>query len=68
MDEAVFEQKLLLLSEAQSTKIKGFHRWQDAYCSLWGNLLLLEGLKELGITTTLQHLRYNQYGKLSFSS
>jgi 4'-phosphopantetheinyl transferase len=63
LNEAIFEHKLQLLSAAQREKIKAFRRWQDAHCSLWGNLLLLEGLKEFGVTASLQNISYSQYGK-----
>ena len=58
-----FEEKLLVLPEEMQRKIKGFRKWKDAHASLYGKLLLLEGLNRFGISTNLNDLKFTQYGK-----
>jgi 4'-phosphopantetheinyl transferase len=44
----VFHSYLLLLDEHDQTKIKRFINWRDAHLSLFGRLLLIEGLTQQG--------------------
>jgi len=45
-------------------KIRRYKNWEDAHTSLVGKLLLIQGLKDIGLPkTNLSTLQYNQYGR-----
>ncbi|EDP94250.1 4'-phosphopantetheinyl transferase superfamily protein [Kordia algicida OT-1] len=45
-------------------KIQRYKNWEDAHTSLVGKLLLIQGLKDIGLPTIdLSILKYNQYGR-----
>ncbi|MEO5647148.1 MAG: 4'-phosphopantetheinyl transferase superfamily protein [Chitinophagaceae bacterium] len=45
-------------------KIRRFHKWQDAQRSLFGNLLLIEGIKSLKLSGyKLEQLSYTAFGR-----
>jgi 4'-phosphopantetheinyl transferase len=64
----LFMEKLSLLPADQQEKIKKFRRWQDAHASLFGKLLLKQGLQDFGIAINLNEIKYNAYGKPYFEN
>lgn len=64
----LFMEKLKLLPAEQQEKIKRFRRWQDAHASLFGKLLLKQGLEDFGIALDLNEIKYNAYGKPYFEN
>jgi len=64
----LFMEKLSLLPADQQEKIKKFRRWQDAHASLFGKLLLKQGLLDCGIAINLNEIKYNAYGKPYFEN
>lgn len=63
ISERSFENILSILPISIKEKVKKFRRWQDAHASLLGKLLLMEGFKRFGISTSLEDLRFTAYGK-----
>jgi 4'-phosphopantetheinyl transferase len=64
LNENLYRQYMSRLPVAIQSRIERFHFWQDAQRSLFGNLLLIEGLKEIGLPDRrLDNLRYTQYNR-----
>jgi 4'-phosphopantetheinyl transferase len=51
------------LPSAIRQKVEKFNRWQDAYGSLFGKILLVRALQDAGLSGDLNELLYTQYGK-----
>jgi 4'-phosphopantetheinyl transferase len=51
------------LPVAMQQKILGYRRWQDAYGSLLGKLLLERAMKKAGLPGDLKGLRESAYGR-----
>lgn len=63
LPEDFFKEKLNSLPLCFREKTEKFWRWQDAYASLFGKFLLLEGFRNFGISACLSDLRFTNYGK-----
>ena len=59
----LFERRLNTLPSFLIEKTKRFRRWQDAHASLFGKLLLLEGLKAFNVVDALNSIQYTRFGK-----
>src|SRR6185503_15641811 len=59
----LFQEKLNILPPIFRERVSKFWKWQDAYASLFGKFLLLEGFKNFGISACLSDLRFTKYGK-----
>lgn len=69
MDERQFSHYLRLLAPADVCKIQGFKRWQDAHLCIYGRILLMQGLLEMGYSNTLiQQMRFGKYRKPFFEN
>lgn len=58
-----FSRYLNLLPLVIQENILKYSRWQDAHASLYGKLLLSHGLKELGLDSSLDNLKYTNYNR-----
>jgi len=63
LPSSVFAEKLNMLPDNQQQQIKKLRRWEDAHASLFGRLLLKQGLTDIGSTATLDDMKYNDFGK-----
>ncbi|MDN5213749.1 4'-phosphopantetheinyl transferase superfamily protein [Fulvivirgaceae bacterium BMA12] len=64
LDRADFGNHLDSVPQALRERIGKFRRWQDAHCSLFGKLLLIEGLKKYGISRgILNEIQYTKYNR-----
>jgi 4'-phosphopantetheinyl transferase len=68
LDKALFRDYLARIPAELGRKATNFRRWQDSHASLFGKLLLLEGLKEFGHRPDLEGIRYGQYLKPFFDN
>ena len=59
----ILETLLASLPRDIAAKARRYRRWQDAYACVFGKLLLMVALKELGLTADLSQLRYTDYGR-----
>ncbi len=66
MEGSVYNEKLSELSQEMIIKNGKYKRWQDAHAHLYGKLLLVAGLKHLGIKKSLKDLMISEYGKPYF--
>jgi len=63
---AQYQEYLALLPKAMANKIQRYHRWQDAQASLFGKLMLVEGLIKYGYDhKVLSALQYSEYDRPS---
>ncbi|HEV9037442.1 MAG TPA: 4'-phosphopantetheinyl transferase superfamily protein [Puia sp.] len=58
-----FRSLLSRLPDVFRIKVQRYRRWQDAYGSLFGKLLLRLALQRAGLSGELGTLRFNDYGK-----
>lgn len=58
-----FEKHLNSFPYEIRNRIKAFRRWQDAHTSLFGKLLLVQGLRTFNIDASLSNLRYSKYNR-----
>lgn len=58
-----FRSLLLRLPDVFRVKVHRYRRWQDAYGSLFGKLLLRLALRRAGHPGDLARVRFNDYGK-----
>jgi len=63
-----FTEKLNMLPGNQQQQIKKLRRWEDAHTSLFGRLLLKQGLTDIGSTASLDDMKYNDFGKPYFEN
>lgn len=63
-----FTEKLNMLPGNQQQQIKKLRRWEDAHASLFGRLLLKQGLTDIGSTATLDDMKCNDFGKPYFEN
>lgn len=63
-----FAEKLSMLPDNQQQQIKKLRRWEDAHASLFGRLLLKQGLTDIGSTASLDDIKYNDFGKPYFET
>jgi 4'-phosphopantetheinyl transferase len=63
-----FTEKLNMLPDNQQQQIKKLRRWEDAHASLFGRLLLKQGLTDIGSTATLDDMNCNDFGKPYFEN
>jgi 4'-phosphopantetheinyl transferase len=61
-DEA-FSRHLSRLPETFHKKILAYRRWEDKTSSLYGKLLLIKGLEDLGIVIPLSEVKYSPFGR-----
>jgi 4'-phosphopantetheinyl transferase len=67
LSEAAWADYLSQMPQKTQMKVSRFFRWQDRQASLFGRLLLQEGLKRLGFRNgVLEQIRENQYGRPYF--
>ena len=64
LDQPAFDYHLGRIPSVMQERIGKFRRWQDAHCSLFGKLLLIEGLKKYGIRQEiLNEICYTDYNR-----
>ena len=65
LEEHRFDTLLQPLPSDIQQKIRRYRRWQDAHACLFGKLLLIEGLRRLGLggAALLHQLQYTSYGR-----
>lgn len=64
LETRAFEHYLHRIPESMQLRIKKYRRWQDAQCGLFGKILLIEGLKKLGISgNKLGDILYTDYNR-----
>jgi 4'-phosphopantetheinyl transferase len=63
LSSVIFHSLLNRLPEGMQQKVLTFRRWQDAYGSLFGKLLLIRALKTVGHSGDITDLRHNSYGR-----
>lgn len=68
MNEDRYKRGLSLLTPFMRDKIHKYIRWKDAHASLYGKLLLMEGMREFNFNNSLEQLKYTEFGKPYFPS
>ena len=63
LSATVFQELLSRLPASMQQKILAYRRWQDAYGSLFGKLLLEKALRQAGLSADLTRLRITEYGR-----
>lgn len=63
-----FAEKLNMLPQGQQQQIRKFRRWEDVHASLFGRLLLKQGLTDIGSTASLGDIKCNDFGKPYFEN
>lgn len=63
-----FKKGLSMLPMAFQKNILRYKRWQDSHASLYGKLLLKEGLARMGFKCQLSEMKLSQYGKPYFAN
>ncbi len=63
LSPAVFQQLLNHLPAGLQQKVLAYRRWQDAYGSLFGKLLLRTALRQAGLPGELTDLRITPFGR-----
>jgi 4'-phosphopantetheinyl transferase len=63
LSPADFQRLLSHLPAGLHPKILAYRRWQDAYGSLFGKLLLGKALQQAGLSADLMGLRVTEYGR-----
>jgi len=63
LNSEAYQEYLKRMPDDVVCKILRFKRWQDAQASLFGKLLLQDGLKSMLLSYDLTNVKYNKYGK-----
>lgn len=63
LSPSAFQELLSRLPASMQQKILAYRRWQDAYGSLFGKLLLEKALRQAGLSADLTRLRITEYGR-----
>jgi 4'-phosphopantetheinyl transferase len=63
LSPTVFQELLSRLPVTLQKKVLAYRRWQDAYGSLFGKLLLEKALRQAGFSADLTDLRVTEYGR-----
>ena len=63
LSPTAFQELLSRLPAAMQQKILAYRRWQDAYSSLFGKLLLKRALLQAGLSADLMGLKITEYGR-----
>ena len=63
LSPTAFQRLLSRLPAPMQKKILAYRRWQDAYASLFGKLLLEKALLQAGLSADLTDLRVTEYGR-----
>jgi 4'-phosphopantetheinyl transferase len=64
LDQSRFAEYLNILPLQIRSKIERFRKWQDAQACLFGNLLILEGLRSAGIVMPrLQDIKFTEFNR-----
>jgi 4'-phosphopantetheinyl transferase len=63
LSPTAFQELLSRLPPELQQKVSAYRRWQDAYGSLFGKLLLARALRQTGLSTDLKGLRVTEYGR-----
>lgn len=67
LDSHTFTRFLQQIPFELQQKIKRYRRWKDQQAGLWGKLLLMKSLEEMGLDKNgLQHLQYTSYQRPYF--
>ncbi|MFK7908113.1 MAG: 4'-phosphopantetheinyl transferase superfamily protein, partial [Chitinophagales bacterium] len=67
LDSQTFNRLLRQIPFELQEKIKRYRRWKDQQAGLWGKLLLMKSLEEMGLEkNSLQHLQYTSYQRPYF--
>lgn len=63
-----FKKNLSILPMEFQRNIGRYKRWQDSHASLYGKLLLKEGLARMGFECNLSEMKLTQFGKPYFAN